>query len=600
MKIEDILKIRDNSYARLVNSVDYLGRALRENVVIFDIDSVGETVTLLSESQHLLHCGYSVNDDNVKLSGFKIRPADDLMSDEAIDAFVAEKISGMIAGLGDSRYDKANDNFSAILETFKGRHTILETRRELTHKLTELKKNTSIVASKEFASLTDLKESIVKFVKENAKALSEVPDIRNSIRINNALSKAFDVKKTTYTELIAEGIVLDNNSDSELYSLVCKRELVAREVYESKRSFSNMWVSNTKVKDLVQCMFTEDSIVAPLTELIKDVPYFALASKSELNEAFTKICSIDFSESTTRKMIREFTSVVFEMKKVAKKEIVMALNENYGININSLKFIPTFSDLAKVQGHLFKALAENAESTALQAVFTEASNMANTHCGIEVLDLSDYVKDVFMESMQAVCGHDISTLNEKFDMSVAGGRAAELIVEGGYYGDDDHDGQEEMDEAEKSDKKSKKNGKKKKKKREEEEEKEKEEYEAEETEKEETEETEKEETEEIEGKSKKPQFKKGTKAKEKVVKEGAEQVEMSDADLAAGGLPDPEEKEPQEGEGDADITLSEEEAMEVASDMESIISQLKVKSSDASPKKIKSDETDDDEDEGDN
>lgn len=555
MDFGDIFKIRDASYARLTNAVDYLGRALRENVVIFDIDSTSNTLTLLSESQHLLHCEYVVNEDDVKLDGFKVRPADEIMSDSAVDAFVAEKISAMVAGLSDSRYDKASDSFGSILETFKNRHSIMATRAELTNKLAKLNENTSVVTTKEYSKLSELKDTVKQTITENAKTLSEVPDIRNSIRINNALSKAFDVEKTSYEDLIKEGITLDNNEDSELYSLVCRRELVAREIYESKRNFSNMWVANTKVKELVSCMFTEEAVEKPLASLVKDVPYFALASKSELNEAFTKICAIDFTDNTTKKMIREFTSTIFEMKKPAKKEIISSLSENYGININSLKYIPTFSDLAKVQGYLFKALSENTESEVLKELFAEAATMVNGHCGVEVLDLSDYIKEVFVESMQEVCGHDVSTLNEAFDMEAVGAKAATIIEEGGYYGDDDHDGQEEMDEEDDNKKKAKKKGKEKKAKQK------------------------KEEADDV----------KDFKAKEKDIKEGAEEegskeeVEMSDEDLAAGGVPNPDEGEQEEDAGEPDVNLSEEEAMQVASDMEDIISQLKVSASDADP-----------------
>ena len=60
MDIKDLFNMRDSSYVRLNNAADYLGRALRENVAIFEIDDSSKRITFLSESQNLLNCKYTI------------------------------------------------------------------------------------------------------------------------------------------------------------------------------------------------------------------------------------------------------------------------------------------------------------------------------------------------------------------------------------------------------------------------------------------------------------------------------------------------------------------------------------------------------------
>ena len=58
MNLKNLFVSRDKNFARITEAGDYLGRRLRENLVIFDIDDSQKNVTYVTESNHLISCDY--------------------------------------------------------------------------------------------------------------------------------------------------------------------------------------------------------------------------------------------------------------------------------------------------------------------------------------------------------------------------------------------------------------------------------------------------------------------------------------------------------------------------------------------------------------
>jgi len=428
MEIEDLFKVRDKSYIRLNNLTDYLGRSLRENVVIFDVDSKENEISFLTESEKFITGKYTLKEGSMILEDITVDNADDVMSDEAVDNYLTEQVHSFVSNLREGSYSDATLDYNGMIDVFKSRGRINETRSNLSEKLKSLTESSLTGDSSCFGKLSELKDNIEKFVKDNEKVIKENSDILNSVKLNNSMSRVFDTKKLTYDELIKEGLYVDDNESIELYEMVCRRELIAREIYESRKNFSNMWVSNNLLGELAEGLINEEvSVPDKVSSLIKEVPYFALAAKSEINEALSRVAMIDLGGEVSKKRIKEYTAAIFELKKDAKKEIVKRLNESYGVNINNLRYVPTFSDLATTQATLFETLASMSGSEIITEKLTEAANSIKGHSGIDVLVVSDVINEVLTPALNVIFENAIPELNDSILLEELGAEASNLI-----------------------------------------------------------------------------------------------------------------------------------------------------------------------------
>ena len=155
MDTKDIFLNRDRSFIKLTEAGDYLGRVLRENLVIFDVDSSDNSVTYLSESQKLVSCDYSLNENGkVIIDVVAVGEASDIFDDSKIDALVSEGVSEFVKNLSNTEFDEADKSFDSVLDAFRMRNRINETRYELNNKLsrftedTVVRDTTSIVTGK--------------------------------------------------------------------------------------------------------------------------------------------------------------------------------------------------------------------------------------------------------------------------------------------------------------------------------------------------------------------------------------------------------------------------------------------------------------------
>ena len=426
MDTKDIFLNRDRSFIKLTEAGDYLGRVLRENLVIFDVDSSDNSVTYLSESQKLVSCDYSLNENGkVIIDVVAVGEASDIFDDSKIDALVSEGISEFVKNLSNTEFDEADKSFDSVLDAFRMRNRINETRYELNNKLSRFTEDTVVRDTTEFAKLHELKEKIVEFMDSSFQDLHLSTDVVTAVRIGNAIQKTTNAPKEDYESIVGKSFTATSNDSTDLYEMVCRQELISREIMESKKNFSDIWASHTAMSDLASCIFSdEDTIHKMVMEAIQEIPYLALASKGNISDALTSIYEINGTENISKKNIKEFVSTIFEIKKPVKTRIVEGLNRKYGININSLKFVPSFGSLADQHSDLFESLSELTDSPVLAETFKEFSNFIKGKKGVEVLEVNDFILECLSEAGIGVGGEE-DFLTEAFSLQ----NLSEEIVE---------------------------------------------------------------------------------------------------------------------------------------------------------------------------
>ena len=245
-------------------------------------------------------------------------------------------------------------------------------------------------------------------MKENKDEILKNKDVVDCLNISNAITKAFGSEKISYDDLSeAKKFTVDiSTADKSLYEMVCQQELVRQELLESKESFSTIWITNEKIQKLASCIYSKDgSIKESMAEVIEDVPYFSFATKSDLHEIFESIYEVNSTDVISKKDIKEFVKKIFDWKKPVKKELVNLLDEEYGINATNIKFVPTFSNVAKTQSVLFEVLSMFMEEGVLQDVAKNFSKTIAKKGGVEVLVSNDFISECFSEAK-------VETINE--------------------------------------------------------------------------------------------------------------------------------------------------------------------------------------------
>lgn len=392
---------RNETLTKVNAAMNYLSRIIRENVVLFDFDAKSDQVTYLTESNKLVSCKLVDSGNGIVLEGVKMDDASEMFSNEKVDSQVDDSISKFVNSLRGDTYNVAETNFNSILEAFEGRSKIGELRSKLDSRSSNLSEIENIIDSEEFQNLLEIKDYLVEFVRENKEDLLGVEEISNSLKLCALLTKTFAAEKKTLDDIVAEGkLSVPYDENKTVFDMVCAQELIRSELNESKENFTRSWVKNEKIGKLASCIYnTDDVIEEALVEAISDVPYLALASKADIKDVFASIYESTRFTDISQKDVRDFVAKIFEMKKDAKSDIIDTLSENYGINIQNLKFVPTFSHLAKTQSVLFETLESVIDDRAvLYGVVAEFAKALRRKNGIQVLEINDFINEVFTEA----------------------------------------------------------------------------------------------------------------------------------------------------------------------------------------------------------
>ena len=392
---------RDKTITHLVKLGDCIGRSIRENVMLFSMDGNNEQVTYLTESGKVITGMFTISEE-VTLKNIKIQDSSVFDDEETFDGFVNEKMHSFIENIHYSEYGSADDSFSDILTLWENRLKLSGVQKRLHEQCAKLSETEKIIDSVEFKNLLEVVPQLGSFLSENIEKIIQVPEIRNAVNLSNAVSQAFNFPRLTLEDLQEEGeYSLKRGINESIYEMVCRQELIKKEIIESKRNFEMVWASSPAIKTLASMVFEDaETTVGALSEALVEVPYLALASKKSLYETFSNcLASVDGALGVTDKDIQEFASRIFEYKKDVKEVFISNINEKYGINIQNLQDPASFKSLANTQVVIFEALSRlSPKGSVLKRTLSEmAQNLKGKH-GVECIDVNDFLLEMFVSA----------------------------------------------------------------------------------------------------------------------------------------------------------------------------------------------------------
>ena len=364
---------------------------------------------------------------------FNVAGLDEVMSDDAVDSQVQGNIHDFVSSLVEDRYDKAESSFGAIVESFSMRAKIEESRKKLNKKIARFGETYNITETKSFSKFQEITPMLEKFFVENLEELKSNNKLIEGLRLSKVVGDTYDLPKLTLEGLSKEFIVVPSNTQKTLYEMVCEKELVRKELMEAKESFSRMWARNGHISTLASHIYSNDSTVkAALQEAVFDIPYIALSNKVDLSTVMESVFQITNPGTISQKDIREFVGKIYEFKKPLKTKVIEALNEKYGVNVQSLRFVPSFKGLAEVQSEIFAMLSESAGEGILSDVLKEFSVCMSRKGGVQVLDISNMLSNIMKEA-----NFTVVDIDEDFEMKKLSDYLKNDLQDNQYYGDDD-------------------------------------------------------------------------------------------------------------------------------------------------------------------
>lgn len=392
--LTNIFESRNKTFLNLVKLGDYLGRSLRENVELFTVND--DLVTYLTESGYAVQGRYT--NKGLNISEIKIEDATVFENKKAYSKLVDKKVNSFLADLLENDLSKANNSFDSILGLWETRLQFERTKDRLITKSERFDESLKITSSPEFERLKEVKDDLVNLLKESSNFIN-IPEIRNTIKLSSVISKSFNLPKISYDELNEmQEFAIPSIVNNTLYEHLCKQELIAKEFIESKSDLDKVWISNEKIQKLPSFIYeSNENVMQLVAEIITELPYFAMATKKQITSLVENNLDLLIdTQAVPSKDIKNFVGKIFEFKKPVKDYIVQVLNEKYGINIQNLTETPTFDSLVKTQVLIFESLAIlSPKNSILRKVLSEFSQSLKGKGGIESVDVSDFLNEVF-------------------------------------------------------------------------------------------------------------------------------------------------------------------------------------------------------------
>jgi hypothetical protein len=428
MMFPQLFEDRDRRITLLVKLGDCLGRSLRENVILFSVNSNENKVAYLTEGQKIIEGAYSLA-GNVVLSDITVQDSSILEDEDLYDQFVESKISNFIEKIYYNELFEANNAFDDVLSVWNSRMKLGQVQKRLFEKSEKLASIEKIVESEEFSRVLEIAPQLVEFLIEKKEKITCVPEIRNAVQLSNTISEAFDFPKISLENLVESGsYTLKDGNQESIYEMICRQELVKKELVESKKQFNYVWATNPVIKNLASCIFeSEDKVEEALVEAIQEVPYFALASKKSINETITNCLSRVDGLGVDESDITEYTSRLFEAKKDAKEIVVQTLNEKYGVDVQNLNEPISFKSLSNTQVIIFETLSRLApKGSILKSVLSEAASFMKGKHGVECIDVNELIYEMFKQSGYL---EDLGLENQRLEENVSLSRVTKEITE---------------------------------------------------------------------------------------------------------------------------------------------------------------------------
>ena len=396
--LDHIFENRNKKLVNLIKLGDCLGRSLRENIEIFKISDGTNHVSYITESDKIINGNYDF-EDNITLSNIVVEDADLYRDEDRFEQHVHAKVSTFIKSLYEDKYAEAEINFTDVLDSWTDRVKVDRTKRILENKVAKFNKSTTIVETTQFLRFIEVAPQLLDFLKENKEEIITIPEIRNAVKLSNIVSKAFNLPRLNYETLVEETMYeLRESKDNSIYEMICKQELIKKDLLESKKQFDDSWATHDAVRTLAGLVYEDDkTITENLASVIEEVPYFAFISKKQISSTITNALSLGENQvPLPEKDRQQFVAKIFEMKKPVKKELTSILSEKYGVNVQNLKETPSFKSLINTQVLIFEMLSRLSPKESIQKdILKDVAKMLKEKTGVQGIDVNDCLKILF-------------------------------------------------------------------------------------------------------------------------------------------------------------------------------------------------------------
>ena len=278
---EHLFENRNTTVTNLLKLGDCLGRSLRENIELFSIDSEQSKVAYLSESGKVISGNFDCRED-LSLTKITVQESEIFSDNDVFDSFVDNKVTGFVGDLNADRFGDADNSFNEILSLWENRLKFQNVKKRLDEKAVVFGESQNIVGTVEFQRLLEIMPQVTDFLEEKREKIEKVQEVENAIKLSNSVSKAFNFPRLSYSALSEAGSYrVAKGINKSVYDLICKQELVRKELLESKKSFQDVWATNPKIRRLASLIFEDSSdvILENLVEAVVEVPYLALTTK---------------------------------------------------------------------------------------------------------------------------------------------------------------------------------------------------------------------------------------------------------------------------------------------------------------------------------
>lgn len=408
--LTNLFESRNKTFLNLVKLGDYLARSLRENVELFNVED--NTVTYLTESGQAIRGEF--DGKALKLNNITVEDARLFEDKEVYSKLVDKKVNGFLADILENDLDKVEESFDSILGLWETRLHFDRVKERLVAKIERFDERTKIVSTEEFARVVEMKGDLVKLLKESSGFIN-IPEIRNTIKLSSVISKSFNTPKITYDSLTeSKKYEIPATVNHTLYDHLCKHELITKELVEAKSKLDTVWLTNEKVQKLPTFIYESDeNVMKLLSEIIVDVPYFAMATKKQIsNLVENNLDLLVDTKAVPAKDVKEFAAKIFEFKKPVKEYVTNLLNEKYGVNVQNLTDVPTFDSLVKTHIVIFESLGKlSPKNSVLKKTLYEFAESLKNKNGVEAIDVSDFLDSVFKECEYDTILHETSLMN---------------------------------------------------------------------------------------------------------------------------------------------------------------------------------------------
>jgi len=403
---------KNSKVQRILKLGDQLSLSLRENVEL--IDSEDSRVTFVTESGYVIEGEFDF--DNDELINIKTTTAEIFENQELFDSAVTSQISLVLNSLLEENRKDASNKFNKILTLWESRAKFDRVMDRLAERKERYNLYASIVESNQFEVMKELKGVLLEMLKKAkiSNNLGQYKGLIESIKLANTISTAFDLPRLAPEDLNEATYNIRDRRFNSIYDIVCRQELIKKDLLENKKAFTTLWLNSSEVNSILDFLGNENdkNLAEALANVINSNPYFALATKKQLQELFENCISFRDTEAISNKDVKDFVSKIYEAKKPVKDLVIENLNKKYGVNVQNLKTTPSFNELARIQKNIFESLVKmSPRHSALRTALEDFVSVIGNHAGVDVIDLNEWLVDLFVDADYSDLINETALLN---------------------------------------------------------------------------------------------------------------------------------------------------------------------------------------------